>query len=203
MFEAFLKSFTFSVLLFLVWGFFSVSRLWTLLAEFGWIELLWFVYNVMIAILFLIRVKPSMVSMNLIHWAVALITSFSGFLFLRKDATDGLSSLFADSFVVLGIVSAVVTACALGRSYDFLPALRIVKTGSLYKFVRHPMYTSSMLIKLGYVLKSPCLYNACILIAVVVLYDQRARYEESIMSNSEAYAGYMRLVKYRFLPAIY
>ncbi|MFC1552923.1 methyltransferase family protein [Candidatus Latescibacterota bacterium] len=199
-----MKSFGFSVLLCLVWGFFSVFHAETLLKRFEFTELLWFVYNVTISILFLIRVRPSDVSMNLVHWVVALITSFSGFIFSKQGADSGLIlSLTADSLIVFAIVLGIVAALILGRSYDFLPALRLVKTGYAYEIVRHPMYLSSIIIKLGYVLKNPSIYNICFLMVITVLYDRRAKYEELIMARSDSYVSYLQQVKYRFMPGIY
>ncbi|MFX0204308.1 MAG: hypothetical protein ACFFCW_50060, partial [Candidatus Hodarchaeota archaeon] len=39
---------------------------------FEFTEFLWFVYNVTISLLFLLRVRPSVVSIDPIHWTVAL-----------------------------------------------------------------------------------------------------------------------------------
>jgi protein-S-isoprenylcysteine O-methyltransferase Ste14 len=202
--ESFLKSFTFSFLLFLFWGCFSLIHIQALLKGFDFTELLWLIYNVIISVLFLIRVKPAVVSMNLIHWVVALITSFSGFFFFRVDANgDSLLSLTADTLIVFAVFLGIVTALMLGRSYDFLPALRYVKTRFVYQFVRHPMYLSSIIIKLGYVLKNPSVYNFLLLIVVIVLYDKRAKYEEEIMSHNNSYVEYLQQVKYRFIPRVY
>jgi hypothetical protein len=71
--------------------------------------------------------------MNLIHWMVALITSFSGFFFFRADTSDNsLLSFTADTLIIFAIFLGIVTAFILGRSYDFLPALRYVKTNLVY-----------------------------------------------------------------------
>ena len=82
--ESFLKSRFFSLLLCLFWGYFTFINARTLLKGFDLTELLWLAYNVTISLLFLIRVRPSVVSMNPFHWAVALITSFSGFFFMES-----------------------------------------------------------------------------------------------------------------------
>jgi len=84
-----------------------------------------------------------------------------------------------------------------------LPALRHVKTQYLYTIVRHPMYLSSIIIKLGYALKNPSVYNILFLAVVIILYDRRAKYEEDIMSHDNSYVDYLQQVKYRFIPGIY
>jgi protein-S-isoprenylcysteine O-methyltransferase Ste14 len=142
--------------------------------------------------------------MNPIHWIVALITSFSGFFFFRVDTNENsLLSLTADTLIIFAVFLGIVTALVLGRSYDFLPALRHVKTKFVYRFVRHPMYLSSIIIKLGYVLKNPSIYNILLSAVIIILYDKRAKYEEEVMSHNNSYIEYLRQVKYRFIPMVY
>lgn len=201
--ESFLKSFAFSFLLCLLWGAFTFIQAQAILKGFDFTELLWLVYNVTISLLFLIRIRPLAVSMNPVHWTVALITSFSGFFFLRGGTNNYALLLTADVLIYSALLLGIVTAIILGRSYDFLPALRYVKTKYVYQIVRHPMYLSSIAIKLGYVLKNPSIYNAVLVGVIIVLYDQRAKYEEEIMSHDDSYKGYLQRVKYRFMPGIY
>ena len=202
--ESFLKSFAFSFLLCLFWGYFCFTSIQVLLNGFGFTQLLWLIYNLTISLLFLIRVRPAVVSMNPVHWIVALVTSFSGFFFYSTGVNhDSVLLFIADGFIILAVFVGITSAFILGRSYDFLPALRGVKTQYLYKIVRHPMYLSSIIIKLGYVLKNPSVYNVLFLAVVVVLYDRRAKYEEGIMSHDSSYADYLQKVKYRFLPGVY
>ena len=66
--ERILKSFAFSVLLFLVWGTLTVIKVKALRRGFEPIELLWLAYNVLISLLFLVRRRPSVVSMDAVHW---------------------------------------------------------------------------------------------------------------------------------------
>ncbi len=204
MIERFLKSFALSLLLSLVWACFTFAQARKLLDGFDGIEALWLVYNAIIALLFLIRSTPSVVDLNPMHWVVALLTSFSGFAFARSGITSYAAVLaLADGLIWLAIALGAWTALLLGRSYDFLPALRGVQTGWLYQLVRHPMYVSSIAIKLGYVLRHPSIYNCVLLIVVAVLYDRRARYEEAVMLHDASYAAYVHRVKRRFIPGVY
>jgi len=201
--ESFLKSRNFSFLLCLFWGYFTFIHTRTLLKGFDLTELLWLAYNVTISLLFLIRVRPSVVSMNIIHWATALITSFSGFFFMEGANSKPILLLTSEVLIVFAILLGIVTAIILERSYDFLPALRHVKTRYVYQIVRHPMYVSSIIIKLGYALKNASMYNSVLSVVIIVLYDRRARFEEDIMSHDDSYVEYMKKVKYRFIPGIY
>jgi len=109
----------------------------------------------------------------------------------------------ANTIAIAAILLGIVTAFILGRSYDFLPASRRVRIRYVYQIIRHPMYLSSIIIKLGYVLKNPSLYNVLLVVVVIVLYDRRARYEEDTMSHDNSYVDYMHQVKYRFIPGVY
>jgi protein-S-isoprenylcysteine O-methyltransferase Ste14 len=201
--ERFLKSFTWSVILFVIWGWFTVRSGLSLRNAFSYTQLLWLIYNVFITLFFLLRMRPAVVSMNPLHWIVALITSFSGFCLVRSETDNPAMLHVARAVIYISILVGIATAITLGRSYDFLPALRSVKTRFLYNIVRHPMYLSSILVKLGYTLMNPAAINATVFVAITILYDQRARYEEEIMSRDNLCVEYFRKVRYRFVPGVY
>jgi len=202
--ESFLRSFAFSLLLSLSCVVLAAPHAWALLKGFDVFELLHLAYNLTVAFLFLIRTRPSLVSMSLVHWTVALLTSFSGFFFVRNDPNPHAVLLAAgDTLIGAGVLFAFAAALVLGRSFDLFPALRRVKTRYVYQIVRHPIYLSALVLRLGYVLKNPSLYNAVLLLLVAVLYDKRAKYEEDVLSHDHSYVEYLQQVKYRFVPGIY
>ena len=187
-----------------VWVALTAGRTRTLLRSWDPIDALWVAYNAILAGLFLIRSRPAVVSMNPVHWIVALLTSFSGLFFGKQpdSASPGLSGV-ADVLIVAGLIFSGLTALYLGRSYDFLPALRGVQTRGPYRFVRHPMYALSLLMRFSYVLKHPSPQNVVILLIVILLYDRRAAFEESIMRHDARYRSYEEMVRCRFLPKVY
>jgi protein-S-isoprenylcysteine O-methyltransferase Ste14 len=200
--ESFLKSFAFSLLLCLYVGYSAVTRTQSLLNQFDWIELLRLVYCVSASLFFLVRSKPSIVSMNPVHWGVALLTSFSAHFLIRSETENELLVISAKVMICVAAVIGTVCVLALGRSFGLLPALRKIKTNWLYRVVRHPMYTGAMLFKMGYVLKNPSLLNIVLLLVIAFLYDRRAKYEEVILSHDESYESYVQRVKYRFIPGL-
>ncbi len=202
--ESFLKSFAFSFLLFLYVGYSGVNRTISLINEFDFVELVRVIYSVTVSLLFLIRSKPSIVSMNINHWVVALVTCFSAHFFIRESANgNGVLDNTAYILVIAANVLGFLTAFTLGRSFGLFPALRKVKTKYVYQIVRHPMYLAAIIFKLGYVLKNPSIYNILLLAVVIILYDKRAKYEEDILSHDNSYVGYLQQVKYRFVPGLY
>jgi protein-S-isoprenylcysteine O-methyltransferase Ste14 len=202
--ESFFKSFACSVLLSLSCVLLAAPHAWALLQGFDVFELLHLAYNLTVAFLFLIRTRPSRVSRSPLHWAVAVLTSFSGFLFVRNSSNPATVLLLTgDTLIGAGGLSHLTAALVLGRSFDLFPALRRVKTRYVYQIVRHPIYLSALVLRLGYVLKNPSTYNAVLLLLVAVLYDRRARYEEEILSQDDSYVDYLQQVKYRFIPGVY
>jgi protein-S-isoprenylcysteine O-methyltransferase Ste14 len=201
--ERLLGSFAFSVFCCAVWTGLGVSRARALAEEFSWLEVVWLAYNVTLGVLFLIRVRPVAVSLNPIHWAVALLASFSGMFFeSTSPALRGLRPV-ADGMILAGLAGSAAAGLALRRSYDFLPALRGVSTGGLYRFVRHPMYTSALLTRFGYLIRHASVYNAAVFVVVLWLYDRRARIEEQTMLGDPRYQEYARRMRWRFVPGLY
>jgi protein-S-isoprenylcysteine O-methyltransferase Ste14 len=166
-------------------------------------EAVWFLYNATIAVLFLVRTKPTAVSLDPLHWLVALLASFSGLFFETRSAGIPGAGRIGDGLILLGVFGSGSAAIALRRSYDFLPAVRGVTTDWLYRYVRHPMYLSSIVIRFGYLLKHASAYNAIVFLVMLILYVKRMDYEEAIMARDGRYTEYARRVRHRLLPRVY
>jgi protein-S-isoprenylcysteine O-methyltransferase Ste14 len=201
--ERFVKSFAFSFLLFLVWGGLTAVKARSLLTDFELFEAFWVAYNATLAILFVVRSRPSIVSLHPAHWIVALVTSFAGLLFVRQGEAGRAAASVADGLVLLGMLLSIVAALTLRRSYDFLPALRGVHTDGPYALIRHPMYAASILIRLGYLVRHFGWVNLLVFVVLVWLYDRRASFEEEIMRNDGRYRSYAARVRHKFLPGVY
>ncbi len=202
--EWFLKSPIFSLMLCLYCVYRAIVRTNNLLNEFDFFELLHIIYNSAVALFFLIRTKPISVSMNPIHWLIALITSFSGFFFIRQTTEPPVVLFYVGKIlIILAFFVGLGGAVTLGRSFGMLPALRKVKIKFAYQLVRHPMYLASIMNKFGYALLNLSTFNIALLFLVTLLYNLRSEYEEQILSQSGTYIDYMKKVRYRFLPGIY
>jgi len=201
--DRFLKSAAFSVLCFVIWAVLGVPRILALIKNPSIMEAVWVLYHTQIALLFLIRSRPSYVSTKPIHWLIALIASFSGFFFASTPTAGPSANVVGDALILIGLLGSGLSGLALQRRYDFLPALRGVSTGSVYAYVRHPMYLFALVIRVGYVLKHPSLYNLGTYLVLVGLYAVRARFEEQIMLRDPRYEDYMARVRWRFVPGVY
>ncbi|MFC1765182.1 hypothetical protein ACFL6U_24310 [Planctomycetota bacterium] len=65
------------------------------------------------------------------------------------------------------------------------------------------MYLAGMLFKIAYVLENISVYNVVLLLAVGILYDRRAGYEETQLLHDATYREYTNKVRYRFIPGLY
>jgi protein-S-isoprenylcysteine O-methyltransferase Ste14 len=65
------------------------------------------------------------------------------------------------------------------------------------------MYLSSIVIKLGYLLKHPSWYNGALFLLVTFLYIKRSICEEEIMLTDKRYTVYMKKVRSRFMPGLF
>ncbi|XP_022860560.1 uncharacterized protein LOC111381075 [Olea europaea var. sylvestris] len=75
-----------------------------------------------------------------------------------------------------------------------------------YRFVRHPIYASTMLLFVTYFTALRAPMSALFIVAVCIMYyGQKAKLEEALMLETfgERYAEYMNKVRYKFLPFIY
>lgn len=72
-----------------------------------------------------------------------------------------------------------------------------------YKFIRHPMYTSIILLGLMLVLSDPQFLNTIIYIILLYVLDTKATYEESLLLKLyPTYKDYIQKTS-KFLPFIY
>lgn len=102
-----------------------------------------------------------------------------------------------------GVILMVVAAAALGRGLTAAPlpnAHAELRTGGLYHFVRHPIYTGLLLSAVALTLTSGNLWTTSACLALVVLINVKARWEEQHLAQRfPGYAGYAARTP-RFIP---
>jgi protein-S-isoprenylcysteine O-methyltransferase Ste14 len=102
-----------------------------------------------------------------------------------------------------GIVLMVAAATALGRGLTAAPLPNShaeLRTGGLYRFVRHPIYTGLLLFAAARTLTSGSVWTASACMALVVLINAKARWEERHLAKRfPGYAAYAARTS-RFIP---
>ncbi|WP_159807288.1 methyltransferase family protein [Cellulomonas citrea] len=105
--------------------------------------------------------------------------------------------------VLGGVVLMLVAGTALGRGLTAVPIPNghaELRTGGLYRLVRHPIYTGLLLAAGSYVVATGGGWRALAFIALVVLLAAKARWEEVRLTRRFAgYAAYAARTP-RFVP---
>lgn len=90
---------------------------------------------------------------------------------------------------------------SLGGRFGVAPADRGLVTHGPYRWLRHPVYTGELMLRLALAVQSPQPLLALLLwLALAVIQVLRARREETILGG---YAGYAGAVRYRLLPGVW
>jgi protein-S-isoprenylcysteine O-methyltransferase Ste14 len=103
----------------------------------------------------------------------------------------------------IGVLLNLIGVQCLGRNFAVFPSLRTIQTSGLYRFVRHPIYLSYIVIAIGILVRHPITYNAAVALAGVILMIWRIKFEERLLAQDKNYRDYMDVVRYRLIPGIY
>jgi protein-S-isoprenylcysteine O-methyltransferase Ste14 len=157
-----------------------------------------------VAVFFVFRRPARTTSRSYLAWGATAVATF-GVLAARPGGEEpiaGAEPLWA-AVQLLGVVFALASIVALGRSFGLVAANRGIRTGGPYRLMRHPLYTAYLVTQAGYVLESPTLRNWSILAAVVIFQVARVFTEERCLGNDPAYAAYRQRVRWRLVPLVF
>ena len=147
-----------------------------------------------------------------------LVLALSGAMFLAVFIVAGLNFRFG-WFVLPMWVSVAAGAVFLLAYLMYAEVLReneylsrtvavqedqqVIDTG-LYGMVRHPMYTSTVLLFLAMPLILGCLFSFAIMLIYIPIIVLRIKNEEKVLAEGlKGYTEYMKKVKYRLIPFIW
>jgi protein-S-isoprenylcysteine O-methyltransferase Ste14 len=179
------------------WGWYKTGELWSV------VQISFIAHTALLLVFVVVRTRHVGIDESYFHQAIALVAFFSGLAFTGVDTTNGTLLLSAKTVALVAITLGVVTQLNLGRSFGILIAQRKIKTNWLYGVIRHPMYFTDILFKVGLLLKKPSWLNLAVFAIGVAAYVYRALLEERFLSQSEEYREYMKRVRYRFIPGIF
>lgn len=179
------------------WGWYEAGELWQ------FVEMAFLAHMVVLLVLVIVRTRHIAMDRNMFHQAIAMVAFFSGLAFVGEKTTD--ESLLWSARIVtsVALILGILTQINLGRSFGILIARRRIKTQYLYGIVRHPMYFTDILFKIGLLLKMPSWGNMAIFALGVACYVYRAILEEQFLAQAPEYREYMKKVKYRLLPGLF
>jgi len=156
-----------------------------------------------VVVAYLIRRPPRFVSRRLDDWLLAFGGTFGGVLF-RPVGAHPLWGVDAGLGVqLLGLTICLLSFLTLGRSFGFAAANRGLVARGPYAIVRHPIYSSYLLLQAGYLLQSPSVWNGLVMLFVTSCNVGRALAEERLLSKSPRYETYRTHVRWRLLPGVW
>jgi len=189
-----------SVLLAALWTSFALAHIDAWRASGDWTYLVFCTAESLGAAMFLLRTRPVAVSRHAGDWLVGVAGTFGAFMFAPAE-----SALLPEArlLLVLGCLLQIGGLLSLNRSFGLVAARREIKTGGLYRVVRHPLYASYLLGFTGYTLSNSSWRNLAVAMIVMLLLLARIVREERLLQQDATYRAYMRQVKYRLLPLIF
>lgn len=182
------------------WILFAVLHVRAFNGSGNWSYLVFCVTESVTALFFLVRTIPVTVSSNPVDWTLAFAGTFMSFLFAPSA-----SGVLPQGAVLIGIGALLQLAgmLSLNRSIGMVPARRVVKTGGLYRLVRHPLYASYLVTFSGYLLANSSVRNLLVLVGTMALLALRIEREERHLALDSGYREYMSRVKFRVLPFVF
>lgn len=185
---------------FIVWRAYGISQSSGLNVS----EISFLLQNLVLAGVVLLRKDPIAIDRHLGHQLVALVAFFSGLAFMGQPTTGGPLVLQVSEAVLLSSnLLGILALLHLGKSFGILIACREVRTGGVYRLVRHPMYTSDMLLRVGYVISHFSHFTLALVVLSSACYIYRAVLEERFLIQQPTYRAYIDKVRYRFIPGIF
>jgi len=101
---------------------------------------------------------------------------------------------------MLGLLWALWSMLALGKSFGIAPADRGLVSSGPYRWVRHPMYAGELLSVLGGLIGNLTSWNGLVLVTLLASLLWRMREEERLLFG---YKGYAASTPWRLYPGIW
>lgn len=111
--------------------------------------------------------------------------------------------LIGEILLVIGFIIQIFALASLNRSFGLLPALRGVKSGGLYGWVRHPLYAAYVIYFVGYLVNNQSVANLTVSVFGIAFLVMRIHFEEALLSKQAEYRQYLAQTRWRLIPAIW
>lgn len=168
-----------------------------------YVEIAFFAQNIVLIALIVVRKPHRELDASWLRQAVALIAFCSGAFFMGQPVTGGRAAHYVSQALIMSAnILGCVTLLNLGRSFGILIARREIKSGGLYGIVRHPMYATDILLRVGFLVSHCSWKTGLVFVLSVGCYIWRALLEERFLSRNNEYRAYLQRVRYRFIPGI-
>jgi protein-S-isoprenylcysteine O-methyltransferase Ste14 len=168
-----------------------------------WSRALFIVAEGLVVLLLLVHRPAHSISTSLGEWIVALVTTVLPLLLATQPHGTPIAPEWVGvTLMTAGFCGRIICTLYLGRSFGLVAANRGVKRAGPYRWVRHPMYTTYLIIHLGVLLSNPLIWNVLVLLVCWCLMLLRIMIEENHLSQDPAYVDYQKVVRYRLIPGV-
>lgn len=160
------------------------------------------VMNSLLVLFFVLRRRSTSMATDAASVVLGHLGTWLSLLF--EGATPRFPALVPACWVVMNVALAVslVGFVSLGRSWGIIPANRGVRLMGMYRFVRHPIYASYLVLDSAWTLAYPTPRNVALVAALMLIQYQRAKREEIVLRADPAYAAYTEKTRYMFIPGV-
>ena len=189
-----------NLLLATLFGLFAYAHLQNFLEVARASVLLIIVKELIDACFYLIRRRPVDFSLSPYAWTTALAGTGCSLLLRPSDVSHDL--LLGQVIQWSGLVLQILGMLSLNRSIGMVPANRGIKTTGLYRWVRHPLYSSYAITQIGYLINNPNLHNAAVVTLSICFQILRLYNEERFLREDPAYEQFMKSTRWRLFPYI-
>ncbi len=149
----------------------------------------------------LVRRPTQDVNMSVLAVLAGLAGSFFA---LGFRPAGGSEDIFVGQAVqVVGIALQLGASLSLGRSFGMVAANRGIKTGGLYRIVRHPFYFAYVIAQVGYIINNPSIWNAALFVVGTGFQVVRINFEEGLLSKNDEYQRYLQTVRWHLVPGVW
>ena len=163
------------------------------------------IFNLLLVWLVVVRTVPVRRLQGWLPRFCAAAGTFLGVGILQLPARRlGLpTQLLADFLMLFGAAGSALALSRLGRSFAIMPEARVLVTGGVYGYIRHPLYAAEMLTLAGIVIQYAQPWATLIGIGVLLLQILRSIYEERVLAEAfPDYAAYQART-WRFVPYLF
>jgi protein-S-isoprenylcysteine O-methyltransferase Ste14 len=159
------------------------------------------VLETLFAVFFLLRREAVATSASTIAVSSTAVGTLLPLLLRPTSAADDV--LVAQLVQTVGAAMCVAGILSLNRSVGLLPANRGIRSSGAYRWVRHPLYSSYLVMHLGYVANNASAWNTGVIIATLAAQLVRISGEERLLSSDPEYRAYMSRTRWKLVPFVY
>ena len=162
------------------------------------------IQTIILVITMVFRRTPVRVTPNPWYWVLAFVATYGliAFLAFAQRGSPIVPIVIPGLLVIVSVALMIYARVSLGRSIGYVPADRGIITSGPYRFVRHPIYAGLFVTLFAFCLRAYSPLNLLLSVILVGLFMIKSMIEERFLCGNPDYAGYMREVRWRWLPGV-